>query len=86
LTFTKKSDILFEVMRDKINKIKIEIKRLERNIILNGPMLSLNRIQSHKLKVAKFNRAKLTLLNANGMKQQIHSREIVLDSTTLPQL
>ena len=73
-------------MRDKINKIKIEIKRLERNIILNGPMLSLDRIQSHKLKVAKFNRAKLTLLNANGMKQQIHSREIVLDSTTLPQL
>ena len=73
-------------MGDKINKIKIEIKRLERNIILNGPMLSLNRIQSHKLKVAKFNRAKLTLLNANGMKQQIHSREIVLDSTTLPQL
>jgi len=73
-------------MRDKINKIKIEIKRLERNIILNGPMLSLNRIQSHKLKVAKFNRAKLTLLNANGMKQQIHSRVIVLDSTTLPQL
>ena len=73
-------------MRDKINKIKIEIKRLERNIILNGPMLSLNRIQSHKLKVAKFNRAKLTLLNANGMKQQIHSQEIVLDSTTLPQL
>jgi hypothetical protein len=73
-------------MRDKINKIKIEVKRLERNIILNGPMLSLNRIQSHKLKVAKFNRAKLTLLNANGMKQQIHSREIVLDSTTLPQL
>jgi hypothetical protein len=73
-------------MRDKINKIKIEIKRLERNIILNGPMLSLDRIQSHKLKVAKFNRAKLTLLNANGMKQQIHSQEIVLDSTTLPQL
>ena len=73
-------------MRDKINKIKIEIKRLERNIILNGPMLSLDRIQSHKLKVAKFNRAKLTLLNANGMKQQIHSREIVLDPTTLPQL
>ena len=73
-------------MRDKINKIKIEIKRLERNIILNGPMLSIDRIQSHNLKVAKFNRAKLTLLNANGMKQQIHSREIVLDSTTLPQL
>ena len=73
-------------MRDKINKIKIEIKRLERNIILNGPMLSLNRIQSHKLKVAKFNRAKLTLLNANGMKQQIHSQEIVLDSTALPKL
>jgi hypothetical protein len=73
-------------MRDKINKIKIEIKRLERNIILNGPMLSIDRIQSHKLKVAKFNRAKLTLLNANGMKQQIHSQEIVLDSTTLPQL
>jgi hypothetical protein len=73
-------------MRDKINKIKIEIKRLERNIILNGPMLSLDRIQSHKLKVAKFNRAKLTLLNANGMKQQIHSQEIVLDSTALPKL
>jgi hypothetical protein len=73
-------------MRDKINKIKIEIKRLERNIILNGPMLSLDRIQSHKLKVAKFNRAKLTLLNANGMKHQIHSQEIVLDSTALPKL
>jgi hypothetical protein len=73
-------------MRDKINKIKIEIKRLERNIILNGPMLSIDRIQSHKLKVAKFNRAKLTLLNANGMKQQIHSQEIVLDSTALPKL
>jgi hypothetical protein len=73
-------------MRDKINKIKIEIKRLEREIIANGPMLNINPIQSHKLKVAKFNTRKLALLNANGMKQQIHSREIVLDSTTLPQL
>ena len=73
-------------MRDKINKIEIEIKRLERNIIVNGPMLSINRIQSHKLKVAKFNRAKLALLNANGMKQQLYSREIVLNSTTLPKL
>jgi hypothetical protein len=66
-------------MRDKINKIEIEIKRLERNIIINGPMLNIDRIQNHKLKVAKFNRAKLALLNANGMRQQLHSREIVID-------
>ena len=64
-------------MRDKIKEVKIEIKRLEREIILNGPMLSMDRIQSHKLKVAKYNKAKLALLNAKGMKQQLHSLEIV---------
>jgi hypothetical protein len=64
-------------MRDKIKEVKIEIKKLEREIILNGPMLSMDRIQSHKLKVAKFNKAKLALLNTKGMKQQLHSLEIV---------